>query len=132
MGLKIEAPQARFSQDTMPQYNVEQGMRMDIVQPEDDKLFPKHPPDSRAWMPLPEIDSKEGDGKEGDGTDPLDQWEAVKKAWGKPEAQPGPTVALCTQVFGWSRSLPTKKPKLLIDNIGRLCLKAPLLGVVSS
>ncbi len=126
MGLVIEAPEAKVSLDTMPQFLIEQAMRENIFDTRREPPFPAHDEDEGVFAPIPRIPLTPEEEN-----DPLKRrkpWDDLKTAW---EDTPTPQAAvdLWEGAFGWApNSWSRDKPRKLIENAHTLFLSAPLLG----
>lgn len=128
MGVVIEAPEAKVSQDDMPQFLIEQAMRMNVFENGGEPPFCSNEYDDGTFAPIarPPL-MKE---KQKDPVKRAQPWNDLRRAW---DATPTPkaAVGLWEKISGWvPGSLSPDKPKDLIENINTLFLSAPMLGAI--
>lgn len=113
MGLSLQAPIPTMSKDTIPAYNLDKAMTIDVDGPGAVKTFPILEEEEKTWGP----EKDEGP----------TQWKTVTAAWNSAPT-PNDIVSLFGDVTGIN-GLSTKKPVIYLNNLDKLCLKAPLLKV---
>jgi hypothetical protein len=101
-----------MSADTIPVYNLDKAMTMEVEGGEN--YFPILEEEEKSWGP----EQDEGP----------TQWKTVTDAWNN-APEPNDAVTLFQSITGVS-GLSIKKPVIFLNHLDKLCLKAPLLKVL--